>query len=254
MELTYGTVIKRALVAGLVAGVLAALYLWVVVEPTVDEAIALEEAAAAAAPDAAADDEEPLFTRSEQVGGGMLAGVIFASLLSVVFGTVYASVRHRIAAASDFSRAVLLAAVAFGTTALLPALKYPANPPAVGDPDTVDQRTIQYTLIIVFGILVAVLLAKLSGRLRERCDDPTRIVVLTATAAIVYGAALALFPASPDSIAPSVPARLIWEFRVQSLGGLALVWGALGLGLGWSLDRVTARTHLRSPDTATAGT
>ncbi len=251
MELTYGTVIRRALIAGLVAGVLGALYLWIVVEPTVDEAIALEEAAAAAAPAAAAEEEEPLFTRSEQVGGGMLAGVIFAGLLSVVFGTVYASARHRIAAASDFSRAVLLAVVAFATTALLPALKYPANPPAVGDPDTVDQRTIQYTLIIMFGILVAVLLAKLSGRLRERFDDPIRVVVLTAVAVIAYGAALVLFPASPDSIDSSVPARLIWEFRVRSLGGLALIWGTLGLGLGWSLDRATTRRPSR--DTAPVG-
>lgn len=252
MELTYSIVVKRALIVGLVAGVLLALYLAIVVEPTIDEAIDIEEAAAAV--EGTDDGEEPLVTRGQQVGGGMLATVIFAGLVSVVFGTVYASVRHRITAASDFSRVVLLAAVAFATTAVFPALKYPANPPAVGDPSTVNERSLQYGVLIVFGIVGAVLLAKLSGRLRDRLDDPIRIVVLTASVVVLYGTALLAFPASPDSIDPSMPARLIWEFRVQSLGGLALLWTALGLGLGWSLSRVTAaaRPSSRATPSVTA--
>lgn len=252
MELTYATVIKRALIAGLIAGALAAIYLLVVAEPTVDEAIRLEEAAAEAEPDDHA--EEPLFTRNEQVGGGMLASVIFGGLLAVIFGTVYASVRHRLVAGSEFSRVVLLAAVAFATTALFPALKYPANPPAVGDPATVDQRTVQYAALIVFSIVAAVLIARLSGRLRERFDDPTRLVMVIGAVIVVYGAALVLFPASPDSIQSSIPARLIWEFRLQSLGGLALLWTVVGLGLGWSLNRMTAdaRTPTRDPATLPA--
>jgi predicted cobalt transporter CbtA len=246
MELTYSMVVKRALIVGLIAGALAALYLLVVAEPTVDEAIKLEEAAT----QGHEGDEEPLFTRGEQVGGGMLAAVIFATLLAVVFGTVYASIRHRLTGASDFTRVVLLAAVAFATTALLPALKYPANPPAVGDPDTVNERTLQYVTLVVFGIVAAIVLAKLSGRLRERFADPTRIVLVAVAVAVVYGAALVAFPSSPDSIDPAVPARLIWEFRIQSLGGLALVWAVLGLGLGWALDRVTTGDRAARPGAA----
>lgn len=247
MELTYSVVLKRALIVGLIAGVLAAFYLLVVAEPTVDEAIRLEEAAAGDSHDAA---EEPLFSRGEQVGGGMLASIIYGALLSVIFGTVYASVRHHLPGASDFTRVVFLAAVAFATTALLPALKYPANPPAVGDPDTVNERTLQYVVLLAFGIAAAIALAKLSRRLRERFDDPTRMVLLTGVAIVVYGGALAAFPGSPDSIDSSVPARLIWEFRIQSLGGLALVWSVLGLGLGWSLDRVTRDARAIRPGAA----
>ncbi|MGH9014452.1 MAG: CbtA family protein [Acidimicrobiia bacterium] len=247
MELTYGTVIKRALIAGLIAGALAAIYLLVVAEPTIDEAIRLEEAASA--PDNNADD--PLVTRYEQIGGGMLASVIYGGLVGVIFGTVYSSVRHRLTVASEFSRVVLLAAVAFATTTLLPALKYPANPPAVGDPDTIDQRTLQYAALIVFSIVAAALLARLSGQLRERFDDSTRLVMVTGAVIVVYGAALVLFPASPDSIQSSIPARLIWEFRLQSLGVLALLWTVIGLGLGWSLNRMTADARPPSRGTAT---
>lgn len=236
MELTYAAVVKRALIAGLVAGVAVAVYLLVVAEPTVDRAIALEEAAASGNHEA----EEPLFTRVQQVVGGMLAGTIFAGLVAVVFATVYASVRHRLGVRSEFHRVVLLAAVGFATTALLPSLKYPANPPAVGDPDTVNQRTLQYLALVAFAITAAVLVAKVSGWLRRRVDDSTRLVVLGASVVLVYGGALVLFPASPDSIDPSVPAELIWRFRLQSLGSLALLWTALGFGLGWLLERATS--------------
>lgn len=238
MELTYAAVVKRALIAGLVAGAVVAFYVLVVAEPTVEEAIALEEAAEAAT--AGHDAEEALFTRGQQVGGGMLAGIVFAGMVAFVFGTVYTSVRHRLAARSEFHRVLLLAAVGFATTALFPFLKYPANPPAVGDPATVSERTLQYAALVVFAIVVAVLVAKLSGWLRHRVDDATRLVVLGASVFLVFGGALMLFPPSPDSIDPSVPADLIWRFRVQSLGGLALLWAVLGLGLGWLLGGATS--------------
>jgi predicted cobalt transporter CbtA len=240
MEITYSVVIKRALIAAVVAGVCMALWAFFVVEPTIDDAIALEEATAQVAGGDHGHDEDPLFTRSQQVGGGVLATVLFAVAVAVVFGTVYATVRHRIPAMSDFTRSIWLAAVAFGTTALFPVLKYPANPPAVGDPDTVNERTIQYVVLVAFGIVAAILLCQLSGWLRTRVDFDHRVIILVAAVIVVYGGALLFFPASPDSIAPEVPAGLIWRFRLQSLGGLALLWTVLGLGFGWLMDRITA--------------
>jgi predicted cobalt transporter CbtA len=243
VALTYSMVLRRALLAGLMAGGLLALYLWTVAESTIDAAIALEESSGGG--DHAGP---PLFTRGQQVAGGMLAGIIFAVAVATVFGTVYAAVRHRLTGRSDFFRVVHLAVVAFATTALFPMLKYPANPPAVGDPDTVNERTVQYVALLVFSIAAAVLIARLSAWLRSRCDDPTRIVWLTVVTVALYGGALLVFPSSPDSIDPAVPAGLIWRFRLQSLGGSALVWTVLGLGLGWMLHRL-----VRSSDGAPSG-
>jgi predicted cobalt transporter CbtA len=245
VALTYSMVLRRALLAGLIAGGLLALYLWTVVEPTIDEAVALEASTAGDV-----DHAAPLFTRAQQVGGGMLASAIYGLAVATIFGTLYAAIRHRLTARSDFFRVVHLAVVAFATTALLPMLKYPANPPAVGDPDTVNQRTVQYLSLLVFSIVAAVLVARLSAWLRTRLDDPTRVVVLAVATVALYGGALLVFPASPDSIDPAVPAGLIWRFRIQSLGGLALVWAVLGLGLGWMLERLV---HSRSGDRAPAG-
>jgi predicted cobalt transporter CbtA len=238
--LTYRTVLLRALAVGLGAGLLLGLYLVVLVEPKIDDAIALEEAQAAGEGSAAAEDhhEDPLFTRSEQVGGGVLAAVIYATLVSIAFGTVYAAVRHRIPAASEIRRCLGLAALAFVAVALLPALKYPANPPAVGDPDTVNERTVQYLVLLAISLALAVGLVRLSGLLRSRLDESSRLVALATAAVVGYGVVLLVLPDSPDSIDPIVPAALIWDFRIRSLGGLALLWVTLGLGLGWALDRV----------------
>jgi predicted cobalt transporter CbtA len=240
MAITYRAVITRALTAGVAVGVLLAGYTFLVVEPTIDDAIALEEQLAGAEHEAGGhshDEDEALFTRSEQVGGGLAASVIYAVALSAVFGTVLAATRHRLPGRTDLVRSAWLATVAFGCVALVPALKYPANPPAVGDPDTVGQRTVQWLLLVVVSLLLAWGLARLSGSLRRRLDEPTRALAVTAATIVAFGALLVALPGTPDEIDPRVPAGLVWDFRIRSLGGLALLWAGLGVGLGWLLER-----------------
>lgn len=252
MSFTYRAVITRALTAGLAVGVLLAGYTFFVVEPTIDEAIALEEQLAAEAHGDEAghghDEDEAVFTRSEQVGGGLAANLIYTVVLSAVFGTVLAAARHRLPGRSDPMRSVWLAAVAFGCVALVPALKYPANPPAVGDPDTVGERTVLWLVLVVVSLILAWALTRLSGRLRGRLDDPTRALVVTAATVIAFGALLAVLPGTPDQIDPRVPAGLVWDFRIRSLGGLALLWAGLGVGLGWLLERDRRGAANEMPD------
>ena len=107
-------IIKRAVVAGICGGLLAALFIAVVAEQSIDAAIAIENAAVAeAATDSGqVDDAEPLVSRQVQVIGGLAAAVLYGALIGVVFGTVFTAVRHRIRAADDFRRSLLLAAAA----------------------------------------------------------------------------------------------------------------------------------------------
>jgi predicted cobalt transporter CbtA len=241
MDLTYAVLLRRALIAGLVAGAVVAVFLVIVVEPTIGDAIALEEAAAALEPvsDAGAGHThaEPLFTRTAQTIGGAGALIIFSITLAVIFATVYASIRHRIRATSELTRVLKVAAIGFSCIALFPWLAYPANPPAVGDPDTVNERTIQYLAALAFAVLAAVLIGRLSSWLRARTDDANRIVLVAAAIVVVYGGGLLALPATPDAIDPIVPADLIWQFRLRSIGTLALVWATFGLAFGWLLQR-----------------
>lgn len=238
--MTYFWILKRALVAALLVGIVAGGYLLIVVEPVVDRAIALEEQMSAAEPIAPEDGghhEEPLFTRDEQKGGGALAIVLFTMVLGVAIGTVFAWRRHVLPGRNDFTRAVWLCAMGFVAFALVPAIKYPANPPAVGDPDTVGERTVQYLAVIALSLVLIVLLTRLSHVLRSRLDDASRVAVVAVTSVVAFAVLLALLPGTPDQIDPAVPAALVWDFRLRSLGVQALVWLGFGMVFGLLLSR-----------------
>jgi predicted cobalt transporter CbtA len=243
--LRYPVILRRALTAGGGAGVLVAVFYLLVAEPTIDAAIALE---------GSAGDHDELFSREVQVLGGVSAAVLFGLLLGVVFGTVVAAVRHRLGFASDLHRVLALAAAGFVATALLPAIKYPPNPPGVGDPDTVGHRTTLYLTLVLAGLVLAVGLAMAHRTLRYRFGADTA-VALTAVATLAgYGLLVALWPDSPDQVPADFPPVLLWEFRVQSLASLLLLWSTLGLGLGWSLTRLRPDpTTADEPAPATTG-
>jgi predicted cobalt transporter CbtA len=50
-----------------------------------------------------------------------------------------------------------------------------------------------------------------------------------------------LVPESPDAIAADVPAAVVWDFRLASLGQLAVLWTTLGLTAGYLVDRLARR-------------
>ena len=239
---TFGTILRRAVLAGLVAGALAAVFVGLVAEDSIDAAIAIEEAASGAdtaeGSDEAADghshgDEEPLFTRGQQVVGGLTAAVLFGLVAGVVFGTVYAAIRHKITAGSETGRVLLLAAAAYLATAVLPSLKYPANPPAVGDPDTVNERTLLYFTFLAAAIILAVAVGMLYKRLAARLERPAAVVSTAAAALAGTAVLLVAWPSSPDTVAEDFPAQLLWDFRLESLATLTIIWSTLGLGMGW---------------------
>jgi predicted cobalt transporter CbtA len=234
--LGFGQLLGRLVLAGAVAGVLAGGYQLLVTERAIRAALAIERARAAAA--GGAPDDGELFSRGTQLLGGVLGTVLAGVVLAVVFAVVYGLLRHRLPGGSDFARVTLLAAIGFGVVALLPAVKIPANPPAVGDPATVGTRTGIYGAVLLTGIVTAMLVAALVSLLRSRGASPaattTAAVALTA---VLLTLILVLVPDNPDTIAADVPAAVVWNFRLASLGQLAVLWTALGLTGGWLLDR-----------------
>jgi predicted cobalt transporter CbtA len=226
--LTLGAVLRRAALAGVFAGLAAAVVALLLVEPQIDKALLIEKARSAGEP-----HEEPVFGRTTQVFGGMIAAVAVGVCLALVVGVVFARVRHRLPATTDFGRAVLLASLGLTTVALLPALKYPANPPGVGDPDTVTERTVQYLTLIAAAVAVTWLAFLVHDRLAARPWPPAYRAALAAAVLLAgYAALLMTWPASPDSVPEDIPAALLWDFRLASLGELAALWTVLGLSFG----------------------
>jgi predicted cobalt transporter CbtA len=237
-SLPFGQLLGRVVLAGLIAGGLAGLFSLLVTERAIAPALELEEARAAAE-GATPHHGEELFSRGEQLVGGFLGTVAAGIALAVVFAAVYALIRHRMPGRTDVTRTAVLAAIGFGIFGLLPALKIPANPPAVGDPETVSTRTAIYGAVLLLGVITVMLVAALVSALRSRGTGvAATAVAATVATGVLLALILVLVPDNPDTIAADVPTAVVWDFRLASLGQLAVLWSGLGLASGWLLDRL----------------
>ncbi|MGW0022352.1 CbtA family protein [Rhodococcus sp. NPDC003382] len=237
----------RGLLAGLVAGLLAGAVAFVVGEPHVDAAIALEEAAAdhghshdSAEAQGHSHGEDALVGRTGQKVGLFLA----TTLAGLALGAIYASVLHfarRHSALSGWSLALATAALGWVAIEAVPFFEYPANPPAVGDPETIAQRTWLWLAAVVLGLVavtVAVIVRKAlaAQELRTvRLGAP----VLVFLAVVVLG--YLVLPAV-DEVSDDFPATLLWEFRISSLVVQATLWAGLGVAFAFLTERADRRT------------
>ncbi len=233
------TIVLAAVLIGALSGLGGAVFHSVVTEPRIDEAIALEEAAeaapatsghAGATDNTEGDDTEVSVSRRDQKGAGLFAAF---ALTGAAFGLFLAitSLSLRTTTGGPFRRVAVSGAILAAAVTVAPWLKYPPNPPAVGNPDTVGERERLFVLLIVLAALLLAGLAHLSARLR-RADwpDDRRVAVLVAAGLVAFGVLFTAMPASPDAI--GAPANLVWQFRINSLSGNLLVWTLLTLGLG----------------------
>lgn len=234
--------LRHGVTAGAAAGLSAGVVLWLVVEPLINRAVAIEDARGSHA-GAHSMAEEPLVSRTTQAIGGAVTSVVVGVLVGLVFATVFARSRQRLPGGSDLGRAAVLAAIGFAVFALAPAVVLPANPPAVGDPDTVGLRSLLYVLTVLLGLICVGVVTGVSRLLQDRAvAAPLRAAAGTAVAVAGVVAVVTLVPGSPDTVPTDVPASLLWDFRVASLTQLAAMWLVLGLVFGVLAD---ARTRAR---------
>jgi predicted cobalt transporter CbtA len=240
------TFLVRGLLVGLLAGLIAGGFAFAFGEPGVDAAIALEEAAAQAeAPAPAAGEaghshgEEAEVSRPAQKAGLFLATGLYGLAVGGVFALVFAGLRGRVGPRSDGRLALAAAGTAFAAVILVPFVKYPANPPAVGDPETINSRTVLYLVMILVG-LAATAIAVATAR-RVTADPWARWVAAVIVFLVPVVAAWALLP-TVDEVPDGFPATLLWEFRIASIGTQLVFWAAFGVLFGWASERAARRT------------
>ncbi|HEV2093568.1 MAG TPA: CbtA family protein [Rubrobacter sp.] len=229
------TYLRRGLAAGLLAGLLAGLFAFFVGEPLLDRAIAFEEASAGHG-----HAEEEVFSRTTQKAGLFFATGLFGTTGGGFFGLVFAFFRGRLAAEGDLKRSFYLTAALFAGAFAIPFLKYPANPPSVGDPSTIGARTAAYFALVALSLL-AVLAAWLAARwMRERGVEAAkrRAVVGGGLLAVVAVLFLAL---PPGASAEGFPPGLLWGFRLSSFGTQLVFWAGLGALFGLLCERARRR-------------
>ena len=248
--MTTGSLLLRGMIVGFVAALLSFSFLKAVGEPAVDRAIAFEtamdEAKAKAEHDAAvAKGENPppveaepeLVSRPVQGGIGLFTGVTvynvaFGGLFALAFAICYGRMgdfRPRVTAA-------LIAISGFIAVYAVPILKYPANPPSIGNPDTIGMRTAIY-----FGMMLLSLASMIAAwNVRNRLVAQHGAWNATLIGAAVYIVAVVIFAfAMPplNEVPEGFPAVVLWQFRMASLGAQAIMWTVIGLGFGAWVER-----------------
>jgi len=225
----------RGMLAGLAAGLVAFVVARVFGEGAVAQAIAFEGAHAAAHGEAG---EPELVSRGVQSSIGLLtATLVYGVGIGGIFALVFAAMSGRVGGFGARTLAGLIGLGGFVAIGLVPFLKYPPNPPAVGDSDTIGRRTALFLAMVAVSVLVAVL-AVIAGRRLRPALGPWNATIAAALGFVVVMAAVAWLLPVVDEVGRDFPASTLYQFRVASLTIQASVWATLGLVFGALAERL----------------
>ena len=224
------TLLLRGMLVGVVAGLLVFAFARWIGEPQVERAIAFETAADQAKGEA---PEPEMVSRRVQKSAGLLTGtVVFGAAVGGLFGLVFAFAYGRIGEMGPRALAAVLGALGYVAVVLVPNLKYPANPPAVGSAETIGVRTGAYFLLIAVSIAAMVFSLQMRRGFAKRFGEWNGSLLAAALFVVVVGVVAHFLPAV-DEVPAGFPVTLMWKFRVAALEIQAVLWGTLGLGFGW---------------------
>ena len=239
------TLLVRGMLVGLVAGLVAFVVARLVGEGAVAEAIAFEGAQGqvhAAGTQAGAQEPE-LVSRTVQSTLGLLtATTVYGVALGGLFALVVAFAGGRLGRLGARATCAVVALIGFLAVYLVPFLKYPPNPPAVGNHDTIDQRTALYAAMVAVSVLLATLAVRLGRDVAPRLGVWNAVLVAVGAYAVSVGVVMLLLPAI-NEVPGDFPATTLWSFRTGSIAVQLSIWATLGLALGALVERDLKRSR-----------
>lgn len=214
------------LLSGCAAGTIHGLINLAIVEPYLDTAIGIENQNMFASGEA--DDTSEFWVeyysyRAWQKGGQLLAGAILGTSIGALFGIVFAYSKNALPGKHLVKKALVLSIIMWATIYIIPFIKYPANPPTVGDPETIMLRQTLYLSFIAISGLSAVGFYQIYKRIDKK------FLAFIGYAAFI-SAVFVIMPANPDPI--SAPKDLVNGFRITSAIAVSVFWLAVSLILG----------------------
>jgi len=218
------------LVSGFTAGIIHGAVNLVIVEPYLDQAISIENQnlfATGLAEDTPQFWAEYSSYRDWQKSGQILAGGILGMSIGALFGIVFAYSRNALPKGHTVKKTFVLAAIMWFTIFLIPFLKYPANPPTVGEAETVVLRSILYLTFIAISGFSAVGFFMLYKKLQNK-----KYLAFVGYAVFIT-TVFFIMPPSPDEV--TAPMDLVNGFRIMSVMAVTTFWiaEAIILGLLW---------------------
>lgn len=275
--------ILRGVLVGALAGLLAFLFARVFAEPQIQAAIdygngrdtaqgVLDKAAGLPAGPAGMD----LFSRTIQAAIGIGVGMIFFGIaMGALFAIAYTICLGRVGNLGPRPLALLVAAGGFLSVYLVPFVKYPANPPSIGHPDTIKDRGGLYLLLVGCSVVFLVAAVWLGQWLATRLGNWNAGVLAGAAFVVAIGIVMAVLPsrehlaanlqqfgnqatetplpltdASATIVYPGFPADVLFDFRLHSVAAQLILWATIGLTFAPLAERLLAQ-HRQTGITAT---
>ncbi|MFI0942625.1 CbtA family protein [Streptomyces sp. NPDC021020] len=277
--------VLRGVLAGAVAGLLAFVFARIFAEPYIGKAIDYEsgrdaaqtalDKAAGIAPEAAGSD---LFSRTVQADVGIGVGmIVFGMAMGALLAVAYTVCLGRVGGLRARNLALLVAGGGFLGMYLVPFLKYPANPPAIGHEETIRARSGLYLIMVVCSVAFLVGAVWLGRRLQARFGNWNATLLAGAAFVVAIGVVMLLLPslghlgwnkehygdhatetpqpltdAKGNIVFPGFPADVLFAFRFYSVGAQLLLWSALGLVFAPLAERVLRPATAGAPVRGTA--
>ena len=225
------------LVSGFVAGVIHGTVNLVIVEPYLDEAIEIENQnlfATGLAEDTPQFWAEYSSYRDWQKSGQLLASGILGMSMGALFGIVFAYSRNSLPKGHTVKKTFVLAAIMWLTIFIIPFLKYPANPPTVGDVDTVVLRSILYLSFIAISGFSAVGFFILYKKLQNKKKGLAFVGYAVFITTVFF-----IMPVNPDEV--KAPMDLVNSFRIMSVIAVTTFWIAEAIIFGMLWQKYKAK-------------
>lgn len=263
--------IGRGVLAGALAGLLTFVFARIFAEPVIQAGIdyeagrdaaqdALDKAMGMAMPEAGPD----IFSRTVQANIGIGSGlVVFGAAMGALFAVAYVICIGRVGRVRPRQLAMLVAGGGFAALYLVPFLKYPANPPAVGNHETIRERGALYMTMVVCSVLFLILAVNLGKRLQGRLGTHNATLIAASAFIVAIGVVMLLLPPLghlPANVAanghqatetplplkdadgvivyPGFPADVLYRFRLYSVGAQLIMWTTIALVFGTLADRL----------------
>jgi predicted cobalt transporter CbtA len=232
--------LMRGMLVGILAGVLALAFAEIFGEPQIDRAIHFETQMHVAAGDA---PEPVLVSRKVQRSLGLATAVIvYGAAFGGIFALVFAFALGRLGRLRPRVLSLLLAGAGFFSIVLIPTLKYPANPPSVGRPETIAFRTALYFLMLLVSVAALILVVMIGRRLASRHGGWNAALMTGAVFIVIIAGVQWLLPTA-NEVPPQFPAVVLWKFRIASLGTQLVLWATIGLLFGALTERDLASRY-----------
>ncbi|WP_244439870.1 CbtA family protein [Mesorhizobium metallidurans] len=225
----------RGLIIGLLAGILAFPVARIFGGPPVESAIAIEEQNSVAA--GGGHGEAPLVSRDVQRTLGLGSGLLgYGAGIGGILALVLAFANGRLGAISPRAAAATVAGLGFVSVVLVPGLIYPANPPAVGDPETISYRSQLFGLTLLLSIAAMVVAVWLARRFAGSFGS-WNAAIIAALGYLAFVGIVRLALPYINEVPDTFPATVLWQFRIASLLIQGALWTVIAIGLGVFTER-----------------